>query len=318
MTADNTGVPEDDDPFGYLYRPNGEAGDGADAPTRQQGVPRRSFAGTAQVGRTTYGASAPYGAAPFQQGPGQPGAPGGYPQQPTAPYGQVPGQIPPQPPQSGGGHGRSGGRGSGRRGSGGSRGVMIGAIAVVVAVAVGIGIALFNNNGSHDNAGSGSSASTGQSNDTASPSAPASGALPGAADADTMVLSPGLATNNEHTGALSKDGKFVETMPAGASVTWTVSVPAAGTYHLWVRYANAGADSALTVTVNDKANSTPINLKNYSHETDWSHAWYRSWAGVQLNAGQNKIMLSSGAGQGNVNLDQFELNQSDSAPSGWG
>ncbi|WP_037573745.1 CBM35 domain-containing protein [Phaeacidiphilus oryzae] len=325
MTADHNGLPEDDDPFGYLYRPDGESGasgDGSEAPTRQQGVPRRSFAGTAQVGRTTYGASAPYGAAPYQQqAPGyQQQAPGYQQQPPAGPYGgQVPQQQAQQPP--GGGHGRSAGRGSGRRGPGGGRGVMIGAAAVVAAIVIGIGIAVFNNNGdSHGNAGAGSSSSatTGQSNDTASPSAPANAPLPGVVDADTLVLSPGLTTNNDHAGAKSKDGKFVETMPAGSSVSWQVNVPKAGFYHLWVRYANAGKDSGLTVTVNGKANSKPIDLSNWSHSSDWAQAWYRSWAGVQLNSGQNTIVLSSGAGQGNVNLDQFALNTSGSPDGGWG
>ncbi|WP_051945217.1 hypothetical protein [Streptacidiphilus rugosus] len=82
MTAENNGVPEDDDPFAYLYRAEGDAaGAEAVAPTQPMpGVPRTSYQQATQVGRTQYGA--------------QPG----YPQQPQAQqaygYPTVPHQTP--------------------------------------------------------------------------------------------------------------------------------------------------------------------------------------------------------------------------------
>lgn len=343
MTVDNTGMPEDDDPFGYLYRSEGDgsAADGGDPAGGRQAVPRRSFAQATQVGRTQYGQRAQQGAGapagygypgqggPTQQFPQQPGyggfpQPGAYPQQGQAP---APGAGGPGMPGGPGGRaaGRAAGRSAGGRGAN-NRGVKIGAAAVVAAVVIGIGIAVFSNSGKNgDASASGSSpaaaagASAGDSASAgASPSTSADG-LPPVTDAATLTLA-GVSTNTEHQGAHAAGGKFVETMPQGASITWTVRIQTAGFYRLYVRFANAGPDSAETVTVNGKPNATPINMKNYSKTNDWDHAWYVSWAGVQLQAGANTIVLStSGPGQGNVNIDQLAITQNADSdePSSW-
>lgn len=342
MSPENQGVPEDDDPFAYLYR--GEGADGGAAPETAPlpGVPRTSYQHATQVGRTQYGQPRP------QQGPGQgqvPGQPGYqgqsvYEDQPTAQYrapAQTPGGYQPQqpgyqaaqpghqaaqpgfqPPQPGG---RAGARSGGR---GGGRGVMYGTVAVIAAVAIGIGVAVFSNNGkpvgASAGAGTSAAASTGassQGSDSASPSASASasGALPAPADADKLTLGGGATAMNNHKGASSADGGFVPLTAQGQSITWTVTAPADGTYYLWVHYANAGADSAATITVNGTAKSSPMNLRNFTSANDWDKAWQSSWTQVTLKSGSNTIVISdSGAGQGNVNIDQLGVTKDKTRP----
>lgn len=309
MTAENNGVPEDNDPFAYLYRPEGGDGSygGSEAPTQQQGVPRTSYAQATQVGRTQYG-----------QARHQPGG-YGYPQQP--PMGAAPTQAVPQ--QQGYVPPPGGGRAAARGGGGGGRGVAIGAVAVVVAIVIGIGVAMFTSGGDKNKTASGgtpTAAASGQSDDTASPSptASASTGLPIVSDADTMQIS-GAQVMGDHTGAKSKDGKFVATMNPGASITWTVTVPSSGQYQLWIRYANAGGDTSATVTANGTARS--VKLPNYTKTDDWNNAWYYYWTIVNLNAGANTVQLSSAAGQGNYNVDQLAVttncNSSTCKPSAW-
>ncbi|MFC9683474.1 carbohydrate-binding protein, partial [Streptomyces sp. NPDC056948] len=141
MTPGNNGAstPEDDDPFGYLYA-DGQA-NGAQPPSGGYGYPN-SVNRVRAVGTRSYGQQQP------QAGAGQ-----------TAAYGQV--------PQQQGGHGRPnahyaapetlpggggattapqhqvGGGGRGGRGPN-TKGLLIGAVAVVAAVVIGIGIAMLS------------------------------------------------------------------------------------------------------------------------------------------------------------------------------
>jgi hypothetical protein len=314
MSPENHGVPEDDDPFAYLYRGEGADGAAAAEAPQQPGVPRTSYQQATQVGRTQYGQQRPqqgapqYGAAPLpHQATQQQNAQQQNPQQNSA-------YQPSQPPGGGRAGSRAGGAGGGGRGN--SRGVMIGTVAVAAAVAIGIGVALFNGGGpsgsasaagSQTNAASASSSATDSSSASPSASASATGTLPPPADAATMTLVGGAATANNHAGAKSANGAFVPLTAAGQGINWTVTVPTAGTYTFWVRFANAGADSSATVVVNGTANSSAINLKNYTHQTDWAKAWARSYVSVTLNQGQNTVGLTIAAGQGNVNIDQFAL-----------
>ncbi|MEY9872350.1 hypothetical protein ABH931_001824 [Streptacidiphilus sp. MAP12-33] len=315
MTAENNGVPEDDDPFAYLYRAeNGSDGaEGGAAPTQPMpGVPRTSYQQATQVGGRQYGQQNSYGQQPgYGQQAQQPayGQQNGYGQQAqqTQQYG-VPQQA--QPPAGGG---RAASRAAGGSGGGSSRGVMIGAVAVVAAVAIGIGMALFNGGTGKTNsaAGSSTSASAGAS-DSSSASAPpsASAALPGPADAATAQLAGGAAPQSDHPGAQAAGGKFVPLTGAGQSVTWQVTVPADGSYVLWVHYANAGADARTNVVVNGSVTSYPIRFSNWNHENDWGKAWYSSYVNVTLKAGANSIGLADIPGQPGVNVDQMALNQS--------
>ena len=316
MTAEDNGVPEDDDPFAYLYR--GQEGEDASRNAAPQpGVPRTSYQQATQVGRTQYGQQRPQ--------PGQPPVPQ-YQQQYTQPFPQQgqPGQSGQQYPGPAGQQqttqlpppgGRSGSRSGGGNGGGSNRAVTFGAIGVVLAIAIGIGVALVNGGGKSDGAGAGTTPTTSTSvsaSASSSPSASASAALPGKTDADStsMTLGGGAVTASNHTGAASTDGKFVPLTSSGMSITWNnVTVPTAGSYTFWVHYANAGASSTtpFTLTVNGKAMSNTINLENWAGSNNWDQAWQRSYASVPLNAGANTIELSYGSGSAGVNVDQFAV-----------
>ena len=312
MTAEDNGVPEDDDPFAYLYR--GQEGDDARNVAQQPGVPRTSYQQATQVGRVQYGQPRP-------QPGGQPQAP----QYPGQPQPQYPGQQPPpqsaapqssQLPPSGGGGGRS------RSRSGGSnRAVTYGAIGVALAVVVGIGVAVLDSGGapkpSPTAAGSGQTASTAPSGASTSPSASAT-APSGATNVSGMTLGGGAVVTNNHTGGVSTDGKFVPLTASGMSVTWNnVTVPTAGSYTFWVHYANAGSAKAdpFTLTVNGKALPQTINLKNWAGSTSWDQAWQRSYSPVTLNAGSNTIEVSYGGGSNaGINVDQLAVTVSANTP----
>lgn len=286
MTAGSNGVPEDDDPFAYLYRPpdGGAAGAGADsaAPTvvQQPGVPRTSYAQPTQVGRAQYG----------QRPPTQPGYGPPAPQQP-APYAQ---HSRPQP-EDHGGHGGHGGRAASRGVGGGNRGVLFGAIAVVAAIAVGASVA-FMNGGDKNKDHAAGKASTGPtattSQDSASPSVSpsASASTNQAADASALQVQNGAQATGVQGGA-SGDGKYV-TLQQGTTLTWTVQAPSDGPWSLWVHYDNAGADATAAVSANGTAHPGGIGLKNYSPGQKPENSWYSSYAYPAIKAGPNTVVIT--------------------------
>ena len=333
MTAEDNGVPEDDDPFAYLYR--GQEGE-APRSAPQPGVPRTSYQQATQVGRTQYGQRPQPGAygqpqVPQQQPYQQPGQQQQQFQQPGQQQGQQPGQqygqqaAPTGPPQGGGrAGGRAGGGAGGGRG-GSNRAVMLGAAGVVLAVVIGISVALLHNSppkssATAEGSGSAGASSTASASVSPSASASASAALPGATNVSGMTLGGNAVVMNNHTGGASTDGKFVPLTAAGMSITWAnVTVPTAGQYTFWVHYANAaGSTSAdpFTMTVNGKQTTQTINLQNWiSGNTDWDKAWQRSYSSVTLNAGSNTIALSYGGGStAGINVDQLAVTVSSSTP----
>src|SRR3954453_4366786 len=200
MTSGNNGAsaPEDDDPFGYLYA-DGQA-NGAQPPSGGgygYGYPN-SVNRTRSVGQRQYGQqqapaapNGPYGQVPQQQGQN------GY-NQPSAHYaapetfpGSAPTSQQPMPGYSGGG---------GRRGGGpNTKGLLIGAIAVVAAVVIGIGIAMAGGDDQNDNKGN-QAATTPTTSQSSTPSASTS-AEPEAdlpkADAKTMRLDGGTSAASD-------------------------------------------------------------------------------------------------------------------------
>lgn len=345
MTAGQDGTPENpenDDPFGYLYRSE----DGSQQPA----APRTSYNQVQRVGerrpqpQQQPQAQPGYGYPP-QQG-GQPGGYGypqqappaqqggyGYPQQqpgPAAYQGQEPyqGQGGGQPPYGqqrqpeygpgradDGGH-RGGGSGGGMDGN--RKGLLIGAIAVVVAVAIGIAFAMTNSSGDKSEADGKSTASP-----TATASeAPTTGPTPSATptqfvsdnvDAATLTLGGGAAPSNEWTGANATNGTYVGNMgQTGASVTWTVTVPEDGDYTFFIDYGNAGKDTTLSLAVNGKLRTTPVNFRNYGSSTEWDKAWNNTtYAYVTLTKGSNTLQLlrQDSDKENGVNLDQMWLKQ---------
>ncbi|MDH6218421.1 carbohydrate-binding protein [Streptomyces pseudovenezuelae] len=312
MTSGNNGAstPEDDDPFGYLYA-DGQA-KGAQPPSGggygyPNSVNRQRAVGQRQYGQQQAPAAA---TAPYAQVPQQPGT---Y-NQPNSHYAApetFPGGAPSTQQQSFRSDGGGGGRGRGPN----TKGLLIGAIAVVAAVVIGIGIAMMNGNSSDDKAGGDASAnpSTSQSSEpSASTSSAAAADLP-KSDVKTMRLDGGTSTASDVKGAESDGGVYVQGFnQVGASVTWTVNgIEKSGTYRVYVRYSIADEDADGTLTVNGKASDRPLNMKNFGGVgKDFEKNWQTTWAQVSLNKGTNTIQLSCQQGNKcNALLDQFSVTE---------
>ncbi|WP_328887784.1 CBM35 domain-containing protein [Streptomyces sp. NBC_00316] len=327
MTAGNNGAstPEDDDPFGYLYE-DGQAsgaqaprqgGYGYPGPAAQPGVPRTSYNQVRTVGERQYGQQVPP-----QQPYGQPQAPYGQPQAPygrpnaqyaapeTYPGGAPASQVPPP-----GGHGRTGGPG---KGGPNNRGLLIGAIAVVAVVVIGISAALItgdDNDGKKKDEATTSAGANGRTDDSPKPNDSASSSeepveLP-KQDAATLQLGGTAKVEKAIKGAEGADGVYVTGFnQVGSSVTWKAPMKTEGEYRLTVRYAIPAKDADATLTVNGKANSQPIGLKNFVHSSDpnWEKNWQTTWAPVTLHEGDNEIKISCESGnQCDVILDWLEV-----------
>ncbi|WP_077797974.1 carbohydrate-binding protein [Streptomyces sp. JHA26] len=317
MTPGDNGAstPEDDDPFGYLYA-DGQA-NGAQPPSGGYGYPN-SVNRVRPVGTRQYGAqqapTAAYGqAAPQQQGAfgpqqgayGRPNAHYAAPE--TLPGGGAP-TAPQQPRGAGGG---------GRRGPN-TKGLLIGAVAVVAAVVIGIAVAMTSSDADDDKggneAGGSPSPTQTQSTDpspTASSSADEEVKLP-SAQAGELQLSPGVATASDVQGAESDGGAYVTGLDQpGASVTWTVNgIPEDGVYTLFARFSAAGEDQSMTLTVNGKPFGSKMNLGNFAHAAsgDFAKGWTKTYAWPTLNKGTNTISLSCGDGDKcNILLDRLSL-----------
>ncbi|MFJ6692528.1 carbohydrate-binding protein [Streptomyces sp. NPDC091294] len=320
MTPGNNGAstPEDDDPFGYLYA-DGQA-NGAQPPSGGYGYPN-SVNRVRPVGTRQYGA--PQGqAAPPQQGAyGQPQ--GAYGQQQGA-YGQpnahyaapetFPGGGGPGAPQQPSGHGGGGGR----RGPN-TKGLLIGAVAVVAAVVIGIAVAMTSSGSDDDKGGTeagGDPAPTQSASTEPSPSASddaekEEAELP-SVDAKAMRLAGSASLASDVEGAQSDGGVYVANLnQPGASVTWTVDgIPEDGLYTLFTTYSAAGEDQSMTLTVNGKEFGSKLNLGNFAHaeDGDFAKGWTKTYAWPTLNKGTNTITLSCADGDKcNVLLDQFSL-----------
>jgi hypothetical protein len=345
MTAGNDGAstPEDDDPFGYLYAdgqasgatpPSGGGGYGYPGPRSGS---RSSYHQVRTVGERQYGQPAPgagrggYGYPPAQGRPGGPGqpAPGqgqtaAFPQppspgydQPSAHY-QAPETLPggPQghrhgPPPGYGAAGGGGGRGRGPN----TKGLLIGALAVVAAVVLGIGMAVLN--GPDDSKDDTKDGATPQATATDKPSHTPSHQAANPAelpksDASALKLEGGSYTASDIKGAQASGGRYVAGLnQPGASATWTVdNIPKAGKYTLDLGYGVPGKDATMTLTVNGTPQTTPLSLKNWAgaKEGDWEKGWTQSYAYVELEKGSNTLRISCEQGnQCDVNLDQVWL-----------
>ncbi|MEV6161411.1 CBM35 domain-containing protein [Streptomyces sp. NPDC052052] len=314
MTAGNSGAntPEDDDPFGYLYedgqaagaQPPRQGGYGYPGPAAPQpGVPRTSYNQVRTVGERQYGQQVPY-----QQSYGQPNA------QYAAPETYPGGAPAPHVPQQGG-HGRAGGSG---KGGPNTKGLLIGAVAVVLVVLIGIGAALItgdDKDGKKDEATS----SAGPGDEVEESPAPEQSAtseppaeLP-KQDAATLKLGGGAITEKTVEGAEGPGGMYIGGFnTVGASATWTANVDEAGEYKLYVRYAIPAKDANATLTVNDKANPSPLGLKNFinSDDPNWEKNWQTTWAPVTLQQGRNTIKLSCETGnQCEAILDWLQIKE---------
>ncbi|MEU1480742.1 CBM35 domain-containing protein [Streptomyces sp. NPDC001668] len=315
MTSGNNGAstPEDDDPFGYLYA-DGQA-NGAQPPSGGgygYGYPN-SVNRTRSVGQRQYGQqqapaapNGPYGQVPQQQTQGGYGQPSAHYQAPETLPGGAPTSQQPMPGYSGGG-GRSGGPNT--------KGLLIGAIAVVAAVVIGIGIAMAGGDDKKDDSGNEAAAtpSTSQSSEPSPSSSDEASAkeLP-KIDAKTLALGGTAAPASDVKGAKADGGIYVTGFnQVGSSVTWTVNgIPKKGKYSLYTGYSVPGKDATATLTVNGTASTTPVGMDNYAHakEGDYEKGWTQTYNYIQLNKGTNTIKVSCEQGnQCDALIDQLWL-----------
>ncbi|MFE7166946.1 carbohydrate-binding protein [Streptomyces sp. NPDC057616] len=307
MTSGNNGAstPEDDDPFGYLYA-DGQA-NGAQPPSGGYGYPN-SVNRVRAVGQRQYGQpaqqTAAYGQIPQQQAAyGSPNAHYAAPE--TLPGGGAPTAPVQQPSPTGGGRG----------GGPNTKGLLIGAIAVVAAVVIGIGIAMMGGDDQKDKA-SGDNSSAPSSQQSSQPSSSASSSAQAAdlpkIDAKALRLDGGTSTASDIKGASADGGIYVTGFNAtGASVTWNVNgIPKDGVYTLFAGFSAAGEDQSMTLTVNGKPFGSKLNLGNFAHaaDGDFAKGWTKTYAWPTLNKGTNTISISCQAGDKcNVLLDQLWL-----------
>ncbi|MER6614830.1 carbohydrate-binding protein [Streptomyces xantholiticus] len=321
MTAANNGAstPEDDDPFGYLYAdgqqtgatPPRQGGYGYPGPAAQPGVPRTSYNQVRTVGERQYGQQVPHQQAYGQQP--------GYGQQSTAAYaapetyqgGTAQTRQVPVPPQGGHGHG---GHGGGRSGGPNTKGLLIGAIAVVAVVVIGIAAALMTSGGEKNETGGNAGGSTPSAAESVEPSVEPSDKpdepveLP-KQDAATLTLGPPADLAKDVSGAKGADGAYVRFNGVGGSAAWSVEVPEAGAYTMYITYGVPGKDAKTTLTINS-GEPREINMANFAkaQEGDWEKGWTNTYAYVNLEKGKNDLKISCEQGnQCEAYLDQVWL-----------
>lgn len=319
MTAANNGAstPEDDDPFGYLYAdgqqsgatPPRQGGYGYPGPAAQPGVPRTSYNQVRTVGERQYGQQVPHQQAYGQQQ---------YGQQPTAAYAapeSYPGagaQTRQVPAAHHEGNGRAGH--GGRSGGPNTKGLLIGAIAVVAVVVIGIGAALMSNGDEKDkasgeNPGGGTPSAAESVRPSNEPSdKPEAPELP-KQDAATLTLGAPAALAKDVPGAKGADGAYVMFNGVGGSAGWSVEVPEAGAYTMYITYSVPGKDAKTSLTING-GQPREINMSNFAKakEGDWSKGWTNTYAYVNLEKGKNDLKISCEQGnQCEAYLDQVWL-----------
>ncbi|OAH15770.1 carbohydrate-binding protein [Streptomyces jeddahensis] len=312
MTPGNNGAstPEDDDPFGYLYA-DGQAS-GATPPTGGGGYgypgSRSSYNQVRAVGERQYGQQTQqgaYGQVPQQSPYGQQNAHYAAPE--TLPGGAPTTQYQPAPDHSG-----RGGRGRGPN----TKGLLIGAVAVVAAVVIGIGVAVLTGDDPKDggDAKAGAAPTASQSaepSQSATENAAEPAELP-EADAKALKLDGGAVTDSQIKGAEAGSGVYVTGLnTVGAQVTWTVNgIPKNGTYTLFVGYSVPGEAAKMTLTVNGNEFGSKLNMGNFAGapKGDWEKGWTQTYAYPSLTKGTNTITISCQAGdQCNALLDRVWL-----------
>lgn len=319
MTPGNNGAstPEDDDPFGYLYA-DGQA-NGAQPPSGGYGYPN-SVNRVRAVGTRQYGQQSPVAQASPPQPQQQQQQRGTYGQPANASY-AAPETLPGGSPQvSGGRAGHGGGRGGGRGRGPNTRGLLVGAVAVVAAVVLGISVAMFSGDEEDDKSGERADAAPTQSQSAEESTPSASGdeeeeavGLP-AVDARDLSLGGGATLAQDVAGAQSDGGTYVTNLDAsGSEVTWTVDgIPKDGVYTVFVRYSTADAPQSMTLTVNGREFGSKLNMDNFARaeDGDFEKGWTQTFAWPTLNKGTNTISVSCADGdECDVLLDQMSLKE---------
>ncbi|MFD3357393.1 carbohydrate-binding protein [Streptomyces fradiae] len=290
--GNGAGTPEDDDPFGYLYADGQDSG--AQRGGGQGGYGYPGPAGAAQPGRprTSYNQVRAVGERPRPQTPPQ--QPYGQPHPQYAAPETYPGGAPtrPVPPQGGGRGGRSGGPNT--------RGLLIGAVAVVLVVVGGITAAVISNKSDEEKkAEPAPSAPADPAEPSGDPSpSPSSSSGEGATampkrDAATLQLTPPAVLGTDVPGAKGAGGAYVMFNGLGGAASWKVDVPEAGKYTLFLTYSVPGKDAETSLTVND-GKPRRLNMSNFARapEGDWTKGWTETYAWLDLKKGENNLKMS--------------------------
>ncbi|WP_326597536.1 hypothetical protein [Streptomyces sp. NBC_01803] len=285
MSAGNSGrgtPDEPDDPFAYLYRPEG------DAPPPQQTLRQPSYNQVRPVGERTFGG---------QQGYRQQQAPA----RPDARYAAPETQVGGRPPNGGGPHDRRRAPGPDQR----RNGLLIGAIAVVLAVVLGVGAAiLFSGGEENQGANDGeSSAPTGNADDeqdgddptdppadeeTEAPDLPV-------ADLTRLQFGNGAALESTFQNARSDTGAYIAVQGRpNATITWTFDFEGEpGQYYLYTGYSTITDGQAMGFSVNGTPRTDPVDMQDYSTASDaFDDSWVRTFNLVELVQGSNTVTLT--------------------------
>jgi hypothetical protein len=303
MSAGNNGAgmppDHDDDPFAYLYRPEGDAAGGQPQPPPRQPA---SYHQVRPVGERTYGGQTRqgqgYGQQP-QQRPQQPQPDARYAAPETQPGGPGgPGrrrQAPPEPPRR--------------------NGLLIGAIAVVLAVVVGVGAAILfsgddtgddtagndptgspsqdaggNGNGNGDGGGG---PSDGESTPNQDP-----GELP-AADVGQLQVAGGAVVENAIGGASSPDGSYITGLNTpGASFTWTFDFQGEpGQYWLYTTYSaiSSGQTLDFSLSGNGDTRDDTAELDDFNNTGEWDGSWTNTYNYIDLEPGEYTLTYTCSA-----------------------
>ncbi|KNY26540.1 discoidin domain-containing protein [Pseudobacteroides cellulosolvens] len=137
-----------------------------------------------------------------------------------------------------------------------------------------------------------------------STAAPVSGGSITKIEAENGVLSGALVQNG--SAGYSGTGFLSGFYNDGVGVTFNVSVSAAGTYNLSLRYANGmGSQQQLSLYVNGSHFKDCV----FPYTSGWD-SWTEKADTITLNAGSNTIMLKRDSGDGALYLDYITISQS--------
>jgi uncharacterized protein YegP (UPF0339 family) len=125
-------------------------------------------------------------------------------------------------------------------------------------------------------------------------------------EAEAAALGGGAVAATDHTG-YSGTGFVAGYWNQGASTTFTVSVPSAGTYQARLRYANGPDPAPGAKTVSLYVNGTKVRQVSLASTGNWD-TWATQATDVPLVAGTNSVSFRYDSGDGgNVNLDKMTV-----------
>ncbi|MDX8036065.1 PQQ-dependent sugar dehydrogenase [Lentzea sp. BCCO 10_0856] len=129
-------------------------------------------------------------------------------------------------------------------------------------------------------------------------------------EAENATISQGVVESN-HAGFSGAGFVNVDNV-AGSSVEFTVTAARAGQAKLVVRYANGTADNRpVDVSVNG---GLAVDERAFAGTGAWT-TWVSAENTVNLNAGENKIRLTSTGATGGPNLDYLEVEEINAVPA---